>query len=248
MGSPDLGARLAALDLTLGRNLVPCFDTAAAIHGFDLSGDERLHLITDKDTTSKRSELVMHRLVPRNELTTVRGQLVMEAAETAVRVAARLPSSGNALAVLDAALRSEAVPDVGALADIASRLRIRGIPQVRRVVPFATPLAESPRESLLRWLFLEADLPPPTPQFWVDAPFGRSYRIDLAWPQYKVGCEYDGVAVHTGEALYRDRDRLNDLHGIGWTMLFVTSRMVGPEQRRLVQRVTSVLRDRGAQI
>ena len=70
-------------------------------------------------------------------------------------------------------------------------------------------------------------------------------RLDLAWPEFKIGCEYDGVAFHTGGALYDDRARLNDLTAEGWAMVFATGAMVWTGRAQLVARVLALLEARG---
>lgn len=243
---PPLATRLIAADLTIGRRLTPCLDTAAALHGFDISGDRRLHLITDRDTTSRRAEWVMHRIEPVKPPVVVGGRVTMHPAETAVRIAARRSSRAWSLAVLDAALRSGAVVAVEEIRTLAEQMRINGVRRVREVAPLASGLAESPRESLLRWILHEAGLPRAVPQWEVQHSSGRRYRLDLAWPELKVACEYDGTSFHTGEALWKDRRRLNDLQDMGWLVLFVTSAMLAAGQREMIERTRAALRARGA--
>jgi hypothetical protein len=242
----SLQTRLRAADLTLGPGQVPCLDTAAAVHGFDLVQEERLHLLGEQ-TGSKRPEIVLHRLTPLRPLVRWNGRRVMDPVETAVRVAAAQQSEQQALAVLDAALASRSVLRAESLERFADTVTLRGIRQVRRVAGWADPLPESPRESWLRWVFLDAGLPAPTLQFWVRLP-GRRYRLDLAWPEYKVACEYDGTEFHTGDALYRDRRRLNDLLADHWLMCFATNQMVTADRPHLVGQVRDMLGSRGARL
>lgn len=248
-GPMTLESRLKAAELTLGGPARPCLDTAAEIYGFDLSGGTSLHLLAHRDFASKRSELVLHRIDPLAPLVEVRGRPTMDPVETAVRVAAgfRGPSAApRSLAVLDAALASGAVDTAGALACFADAVTLRGIRQVRDVADWADGRAESPRESWLRWLFLQAGFPPPMLQWRVEPRPGRWYRLDLAWPAYKVGCEYDGVAFHTGEALWNDRALLNDVLGDGWLMTMVTNSMLTQGPAQVLGQVGGMLRSRGA--
>lgn len=60
-------------------------------------------------------------------------------------------------------------------------------------LPLVDGGAESPRETWLRLLFIDAGLPRPTTQFVVYDEFGRYVRrIDMCWEEFKVGAEYDG--------------------------------------------------------
>ena len=59
----------------------------------------------------------------------------------------------------------------------------RGSARAREVLPIADPRAESPMESVLRWLLHEAGLPAPDLQYVVRDVAGLSLgRADLAWP------------------------------------------------------------------
>lgn len=53
---------------------------------------------------------------------------------------------------------------------------------------------------------------------------GEVRELDLAYPEWKIGIEYDGWSVH-GDAshFHRDRDRSARLQLEGWIILQVTS-------------------------
>ena len=77
---------------------------------------------------------------------------------------------------------------------------------------------------LAAWL-TAAGMPPPIPQHQV-AVGGTVYLLDLAYPDLRLGFEYDGWAAHgTRSAFDRDRVRGNALAAAGWTVLHVTSEM-----------------------
>lgn len=218
----DLRTRLAAADLTLGVPAVACTITAAELHGFDLSGDPRLHLVAPGGCASKSSQLVLHRDRILTPLVRVGERMAVAPAEAAVSVAARQVDGPRALGVLDAALRTSATTK-NALKDVAALSRINNIRRVRELIDWADPRAESPPEYWLRWVVLDAGLPPPTPQFSVRVGSGQCFRLDLAWPERRVACEYDGVTFHTGPRLFADRARMNALRGAGWTVVFATA-------------------------
>ena len=63
-------------------------------------------------------------------------------------------------------------------------------------------------------------LPEPVRQHEVSLPEGRVVRIDLAYPEVRIGIEADGRVWHSGAAEFsRDRRRANRLAGQGWTVL-----------------------------
>lgn len=244
----SIRTRLAAADLTLGSPATACLDTAAALYGFDISGDPRTHVLAPGTSASKRERLVLHRYRVRESLATVAGRSAVDPAETALMVAARAANPQRALAVLDAALRSRAVRSADDLAHAAARAKFNGIRQVRSLVPLADGRAESPPESWLRWICHDAGLPPPIPQFSVRCPDGRWYRLDLAWPALRVGCEYDGVEFHTGSALRRDRMRLNAFSAADWVIVSATGSMVWTGRQQLTDQLARHLSTRQVQV
>ncbi len=166
-------------------------------------------------------------------------------AETAVRIAALTRSAPHALAGLDAALRSH-YTSAPTLTEAAEQLHIDRIASVRALVRLADGRAESPGESWLRWVCHDAGLPPPEPQFWVKSTNGAWFRVDLAWPELKLGLEYDGVEFHTGSALTSDRARGNALRRQGWSIVSVTAPMLFSGRALLTEQITHELRRRGA--
>ncbi len=80
------------------------------------------------------------------------------------------------------------------------------------------PAAESPLEVIVAQLLRKTELPEPTRQFRVVA-FGRTYRVDFAWPEWRVALECDGRAFHDFQ---RDRTRWRNLSAAGWRVLPVT--------------------------
>ena len=236
-----VATRLTAAELTLGRPVTACLDTAAELHGFSTHRDPDTHVLGAARSTL--GALKVHRMPPIRPLQQ-RRFAVVDPAETAVRLAAAAANPPRALAVLDAALRSAGI-STGALAAVATELHLARIGLVRTLVDIADPRAESPPESWLRWVCHDAGFPPPNPQFWVQCGNERWFRLDLAWPGIRLGLEYDGVEFHTGRALTNDRARLNALAAEGWTVLSVTAPMVWSGREALVRQIGHELRRRG---
>ena len=114
-----------------------------------------------------------------------------------------------------------------------------------QVLALADPGAESPRESALRVLLVLAGLPRPTTQFEVRDDDRRFVaRLDLAWPELKIGIEYDG-AHHRDPAQHsRDLRRHNALRARGWIVIQIDARQFAdPEQ--VVALVRQLLTGRG---
>lgn len=76
---------------------------------------------------------------------------------------------------------------------------------------------------LVRWI-VGAGLPPPVQQHPVVVN-GRTYRLDLAYPDLRIGIEYDGWDSHRIRSAFDgDRARQNPLEILGWLILRYTSR------------------------
>jgi very-short-patch-repair endonuclease len=109
--------------------------------------------------------------------------------------------------------------------DLAHRGRrrstvMRGLLEAR--LPGFDPGDSDMELRLVRWLSA-AGLTPPVQQHRVRVG-GTTYRLDLAYPELKIGIEYDGWDPHrTRSAFDGDRRRQNPLELRGWLMLRYTS-------------------------
>jgi very-short-patch-repair endonuclease len=76
---------------------------------------------------------------------------------------------------------------------------------------------------------------------------GRSYRIDLGYPQLRLGIEADGRGVHESpEAVLADRWRQNALRNAKWSLLRFTWSDVIHRPWYVVDTVREALAERGA--
>ncbi|MCL1801851.1 MAG: hypothetical protein FWG25_10915, partial [Promicromonosporaceae bacterium] len=138
-------------------------------------------------------------------------------------------SVGFAVAVLDNALNQKRLfpTDLPEIRQLMSGRR--GAAGVHRCFQLADGRAESPLESLARLDCVEAGVPPDALQLEIRTERGQFLgRVDLAWRlkngKYLV-LEVDGKDIHsTPTALYRDRERANDLQLAGHVVLRVTAR------------------------
>ena len=73
---------------------------------------------------------------------------------------------------------------------------------------------------------------------------GRTYRIDRAIAELKIGVEWNGYDTHgTRSGFDRDSDRRADLTAAGWHMIDFTSRSSAD---RIVSAVERAVKDRAA--
>ncbi len=101
--------------------------------------------------------------------------------------------------------------------------RRRGVVRLRRLIPLATPLSESPGESWTRMAIVQAGLPMPDPQYWVWHRGRQRYRLDLAYVLAKVAIEYDGRKYHRKKQRAKDAKRRTWLRKHGGTVIVITS-------------------------
>ena len=93
-------------------------------------------------------------------------------------------------------------------------------------------------------LLRRAGLPMPMLQYRIEAPGGRVIaRLDLAYPDERVGLELDGFRFHdTRESFDAERAKGNELQALGWNVLHVTSVHLQREPDRVLAWVGAALR------
>jgi very-short-patch-repair endonuclease len=222
----DLRARIAAVLLTAPELAVVSHLTAAALWGLAIpmgKDDARVHLTVPTGSAVRgRADRVIHRSPwERDEVGRLDVFPVTTPARTWRDLAMILPPAAL-LAVSDQLLDGRCT--TSQLADqLARRPTGRGAARARAVLPVAGEPAESPMESVLRWVIHEAGLPTPVVQHVVTMGGRFVARADLAWPQKKVIVEFDGD-VHRDRAVFvNDLRRQNELIAAGWTVLRFTS-------------------------
>lgn len=101
---------------------------------------------------------------------------------------------------------------------------------------------DSDLETRVLRLLVACGLPSPVQQHRVRLG-GRTFKIDLAYPAFKLAIELDGWEFHrTRSAFDEDRARANALVLDGWTLVRFTSRSTDAE---IVACVTAALRRSG---
>lgn len=150
------------------------------------------------------------------EICTVEGVRVTTPLRTAFDLA-RLACPDEAVVAVDRlANRHRFHPDL--LLNFGARYRgCRGVAQLPEVLCRADRFAGSPMETRLRLAVVAAGLPRPKVQWVVQDEAARTaYWLDLAWPEARVGVEYDG-GLHLDPArVRRDIARHTRLLDLGW--------------------------------
>jgi Protein of unknown function (DUF559) len=118
----------------------------------------------------------------------------------------------------------------------------RHLRRLRDALDLADGGAESPKETELRLLLVRDGLPRPVTQILVANPRGRSRRIDMGWPEWKVGVEYDGEQHWTNPDDYaEDIERLEFLAAQGWIIVRVSARQLRNARDEILRRVRRAL-------
>ncbi len=163
--------------------------------------------------------LVRRRVLPGDCLRPVTGVRATAPATTALELAARLPLD-DGVVLLDRFVAAK-LTTLTTLRMDAAELTGRGCRRARQAAALADGLAASPQETRLRLLLHRSPLPTPVPQHVVRQQGRFVARLDFAWPERRVGLEYEG-AWHTTR-IGEDRRRIEALQAAGWRVLFVTA-------------------------
>ena len=109
-----------------------------------------------------------------------------------------------------------------------------------------TGCPETSFEDAIRQLLVDAGLPEPELQHWVVTPGGR-FRIDVAYPEFRVGIEGKSKKDHfTDEAFESDPVRDSELGIAKWTVIHVTWAQLHDDPAGVIRRVRRALLSRGA--
>ncbi len=169
------------------------------------------------------------------EIQLVGALTVTTPARTAFDLACRYPAA-KAIAALDSLARATRlnIADAELLAE-----RYTGHRNVRRArIAFhlVDAGAESPRETWLRLLLIEAGYPRPQTQIPVYDEYGQLVAmLDMGWEDLKIAVEYEGDHHRTDRRQFnKDIARLEALTELGWIVVRVTVEdMPGGIQRRV---------------
>ncbi len=99
---------------------------------------------------------------------------------------------------------------------------MRGVVQLRTLIPIADRRSESPPESALRLRFHDGGLPAPEPQVDVHDEEGRWLgRADLVVRHLRFVAEYDGAEFHGPDRADHDHERRRLMREAGWTVCVI---------------------------
>ena len=162
--------------------------------------------------------------IAEDELQLVSGVPTTTPARTAFDIACR-NSVGNAVAAVDALARATRF-NVADAQVLANRYKgHRNVRRARRALTLIDAGAESPRETWLRLLLIDAGYPRPQTQIPVYGEYGELVALlDLGWEDVKIALEYEGDHHRTDRRqFHRDIARYEALPDLGWITVRVTA-------------------------
>jgi hypothetical protein len=159
-----------------------------------------------------------------NEIQIVEGIHVTTPERTAFDIGRR-GAIRSAVVRLDALARATGFKIEDVLGVAAGHPRSPGVRRLESALELVDAGAQSPRESYLRLLLIDAGLPRPQTQIPVFGADGMPVAyLDLGWEDRMVAVEYDGDQHRTDRRQYvKDIRRLELLEEIGWSVVRVVA-------------------------
>jgi len=233
--SLSLDDRITAAWLWSRRRGVITGLAASALHGAQWVNQNALIELNHDHNQSPLGVIARRDTLLADEIVHLHGMAVTSVARTAFDLARRGPR-GTALEQLDSLARATdfRVDDVLAVAE--SHRHVRGRRRVPGLLDLVDPGAQSPRETWLRLLLVDAGFPRPQTQIPVLSRDGYPrYFLDMGWRELKVAAEYDGEQHRTDLTQYRsDVTRAEYIDSLGWRRIRV---LAGHRRDDIVRRV-----------
>jgi very-short-patch-repair endonuclease len=233
------------LTLSAWRRLLPeeivfAGTTAAWLFGLEVEPTNTVEIVAPPRSglRSRAGLLVCRFEIPSGEIVSIRGFPATAVPRTLAALCLRRPAV-EALIAIDRAIHLRLV-DSAALCQYAEAADgRRGAARLRSLALLGAP-AESPMETRLRWLLIQARLPRPEVQTSLnDAATGFVARADLYYPSKRLILEYDGG--NHRERLVEDNRRQNLLINAGFRLLRFTAPDIYGRPQVVVAQVRAAL-------
>lgn len=205
--------------LSTGRTGIIAGKAAAALHGsLWVDADTQIEIIDDH-RRRRRTVTVREERINWDEVCVIGDLAVTSPARTALDLARHLPRN-EAVKHLDALAAATGITAAD-VAFLVERYRgARGMKRARIALALMDGGAQSPQETWLRLLVVDAGYPRPTTQIHITDGFNDAF-VDLGWKEKRIGLDYDGEHHQTkrdqfvhdiGRAELIDRCDWVDLH------------------------------------
>ena len=239
--SADTAARAGWL--WSGGRAVVAGRSAAAVLGAKWIDSEPVELLHDNRSPVPGITVHGDRYAP-DEVVEVAGIPTSTPARTALDLGCWHPLNVS-VAILDSLSRATGL-DPAEVAQLADRSpRRRGIRTARQALALCDGGAQSPKETWLRLILIEAGLPRPQTQIPVSDGYGKVFAyLDLGWPDIRVAVEYDGEQHRTDRQQYVwDLRRQERLERLGWIVVRVVG---GGRPEDVLRRVRAAIARRAS--
>jgi hypothetical protein len=219
---PTLADRALGAWLTSDRTGVIAGVAASALHGAEWVDDtEPIEILID-DRRRQPGLLVRMDRVAVDEVTLIGDIPVTTPARTAFDLG-RYQKRSAAIGRLDALMRAApfSIDEVSALTQRYGP--VRGVRQLRELVPLVDAGAESLKESWLRLLLIDNGFAIPETQIPLfDGDTEPFTHLDMGWREIQLAVEYDGDQHRTDRPQYvKDMRRIPRIGGCGWGLIRV---------------------------
>ncbi|WP_442791205.1 endonuclease domain-containing protein [Mycobacterium sp. Aquia_216] len=220
----SLERRIIAAWLWSKRRGVVAGAAAAALHGAQWIPDGVPVELIHANSRTPPGVLARRDGLQDNEVQLVDGMSVTTPERTAFDIGRR-GAVHSAVARLDTLARATGFKIDDVLQIVACHSRSPGVRRLRAALELVDGGAQSPRESYLRLLLVDAGLPRPQTQIPVLGVDGIPVAyLDLGWPDRLVAVEYDGDQHRTDRRQYvKDIRRLEMLEQMGWVVVRVVA-------------------------
>ncbi|BBY65076.1 type IV toxin-antitoxin system AbiEi family antitoxin [Mycolicibacterium helvum] len=213
----DVRTRAAALWVPDG---IVAGRAAAALHGASWVGASTPVELIGRARRRQAGVIVREDRIRSDELMPHGDLVVTTPQRTALDLARHLPRA-EAVAHLDALAAATGIKPADVLSLADRYPGARGVRRARAVAPLTDPGAQSPRESWLRLLLIDAGYPRPVTQIPVSDGYTTAF-VDLGWDEPKIGLEYEGAHHQSDRSQFvRDIGRHDMLEELGWLIVRV---------------------------
>jgi hypothetical protein len=220
----SLELRIVAAWLWSDRRATVAGAAAAAMHGAKWIPDDVPVELIHTNTRPPHGVLTRRDALIDGETQIIDGRAVTTPERTAFDVGRR-GAVHSAVARLDTLARATGFKVDDVLRVARCHPRSPGLRRLEAALELVDAGAQSPRESYLRLLLIDAGLPRPQTQIPVLGADGIPVAyLDLGWEEYMVAVEYDGDHHRTDRRQYvKDIRRLEMLERLGWIIVRVVA-------------------------
>jgi hypothetical protein len=235
----SLELRAFAAWLWSGRTATIVGAAAAALHRSKWIPDDVPVELNHANTRPPQGVLTRRDALLEGETQTMDGRAVTTPERTAFDIGRR-GAVHSAVVRLDALARATGFKVDDVLRVARCHPRSPGLRRLETALELVDPGAQSPRESYLRLLLIDAGFPRPQTQIPVLGVDGIPLAyLDLGWEENLVAVEYDGDQHRTDRRQYvKDLQRIEMLERMGWIIVRVVAE---DRPANIVRRVRAAL-------